>query len=572
MIGNYLSEAFKELDLLNEDVFDFSTTGAEDLKNFMENDTKVDYEVIIDPNAETEDELKDSYIGKVVLCCEVCHSDIYKDKEDVVIDDETQLANVGEDCPYCYSVDGYKIVGQIAPYSPNADFSIENGEVEPKEDKSKEAPAEEETDVDVTEIDVVPEEDSDEDLEEAKKEDKVKTDLSKVEGSMTKVLMDKADEIKDLTSKSDLYNFVKDLFEKNEIDTKASRRLLITISKAKSDFEAISAVHNSMLKGAKLGVIESKLNESVMTEAIGEVRTLTQSEIDEFGVDALPDGSGPFAIDDDNFTLILHGDQGDAVAIEYFDDSDGNPYTVGFEFIDKDDAVSKFKDVFDYIKKNPESVKEEFVECVSKPEKLTEDVKTVTVETDTDTTNVQIGENGGVTVDTQPNAAAPTEEASGEMIAPVSPGTIADIEDNTQDEEIPEDDMITDVDVADLDEIDETSFDELGESYLKEVYRNVKSFKTTSGKLNNDTIKLEGVIEFNSGKKALTEFSFRSYTVKNGVYKFLGENLQINPKKCAYILDGRIDNNKFIAESLNYSYRSKNSDGKSVRIYGTVKK
>ena len=107
---NYLSEAFKQLEILNEDVFDLDKDGLEDLRDFQDEDEEEVIDVI-DPEAETEEELEDSYIGKVILDCSVCHTDIYKDKEDVIIDEETQLANVGEECPYCFSVDGFKVIG-----------------------------------------------------------------------------------------------------------------------------------------------------------------------------------------------------------------------------------------------------------------------------------------------------------------------------------------------------------------------------------------------------------------------------------------------------------------------------
>ena len=112
---NYLSEAFKQLEILNEDVFDLDKDGLEDLRDFQDEDEEEVIDVI-DPEAETEEELEDSYIGKVILDCSVCHTDIYKDKEDVIIDEETQLANVGEECPYCFSIDGFKVIGEVKPF------------------------------------------------------------------------------------------------------------------------------------------------------------------------------------------------------------------------------------------------------------------------------------------------------------------------------------------------------------------------------------------------------------------------------------------------------------------------
>lgn len=116
MSKNYLTEAFKELDLLESQSFDVDKKGTSELEDFLEDDSLDDFEVVIDPEAETEEDLQKSYMGKVILMCDVCRSMIYKDPAEIVVDEESQLANVGELCPYCFTGDGYKIVGKVAPY------------------------------------------------------------------------------------------------------------------------------------------------------------------------------------------------------------------------------------------------------------------------------------------------------------------------------------------------------------------------------------------------------------------------------------------------------------------------
>lgn len=118
MKKEYLSEAFRQLELLNEEDFNLSTTADNsDLKDFLDNDDMSVMSLdVIDPEAETEEDLEDSYTGKVILDCCVCHSKLYKDKEEVQIDEEQDLANTDEECPFCYSNDGFKIIGEVAPY------------------------------------------------------------------------------------------------------------------------------------------------------------------------------------------------------------------------------------------------------------------------------------------------------------------------------------------------------------------------------------------------------------------------------------------------------------------------
>ena len=83
-----LTEAFKALNALNEETFSVSDDGIEKLSQFEDNDDLDDTLSIIDTEAETEEDLQDSYLGKVILDCCVCHSKLYKDKDDIKIDDE----------------------------------------------------------------------------------------------------------------------------------------------------------------------------------------------------------------------------------------------------------------------------------------------------------------------------------------------------------------------------------------------------------------------------------------------------------------------------------------------------
>lgn len=133
---SYLTEAFKALDALNEETFDVSADGIKKLADFENLDDNVDETTIFDMDAETEDDIEDSYIGKVIIDCNVCHSKIYKDKDEVVIDDETNNANVDMECPYCYSTDGFKVIGEVAPMNTKTEEKVED-DIETHEDSGK---------------------------------------------------------------------------------------------------------------------------------------------------------------------------------------------------------------------------------------------------------------------------------------------------------------------------------------------------------------------------------------------------------------------------------------------------
>ena len=214
------------------------------------------------------------------------------------------------------------------------------------------------------------------------------------------------------------------------------------------------------------------------------------------------------------------------------------------------------------------------VKIVKKGDKkdLDESVETISVETDSDVVKVEPSEDGKIKVEAEPKEEEdkPAEDV---VIEPVDDELKAEIEANTEEEEEETDEVESSDNTDEIEEIDETEFDELGESYLKEVYNNVDSFKTTGGYVNGDRIKLEGVIKFKSGKQAKTSFVFESISkTSRGKYKMIGENLQITNRKNAYILTGTIKDNKFCLESLTYNYTAKDANGgKSIRAYGTKK-
>lgn len=80
-------------------------------------------------------------------------------------------------------------------------------------------------------------------------------DLSKVEGSMTNVLEKNISKINSCSTVKELVNTVKEILEKNGIDTKASQRLIKNIEKQRSLMSAFSTVYNSCLAGEGNSVI-----------------------------------------------------------------------------------------------------------------------------------------------------------------------------------------------------------------------------------------------------------------------------------------------------------------------------
>lgn len=206
-----------------------------------------------------------------------------------------------------------------------------------------------------------------------------------------------------------------------------------------------------------------------------------------------------------------------------------------------------------------EKVPEEHVD-----EELTEEFETVEVATEDQKVTLDADDDGKLTIEAEP-VKDTVEEA--EVLAPV-PTDVADTIEETEESPWPEDEV--DYDIEDF---DSDSFDELGEAYLKAVYENVSSYKTTDVSSQGNTLVVEGLIKFNSGKMKPTKFVFEAKTAtKNNKLRFIGENKNITRGRKAFTLTGTLNENKsFITERFNYNYMTKNESGKSTRIYGTLK-
>ena len=451
MSKNYLTEAFKEMELLEESKsFSFNKQGAEDLSGFLEDDTLDDFEVVIDPEATNEDELQDSYIGKVILGCDVCHSMIYKAPEDIVIDKTSQMANVGELCPYCFTGDGYKVIGKVAPYKEIT--------VETPSDKNIKVK------VDGKVIDNDPETEEDRD----------------------------------------------DLDEEIQPDQK---------------YPVKSPISES-IKGNKEKIDEELTNMEKIMRAfpeIGSDEPVTE-DVDDTATDEekIKVKFSPSDVDDEDLDEAIEKDQKYPVK---------SPISESMEDISitTEDTVIK-------VKATPRADKE-----------------TIEPVTEEEVAEMQL--------DAEQSEEEEVEEAPVEEISETEGETETSSEGESEEAEV------------EMEEIDEEGVNELGEAYLKQVYENVNSFKTSKAILKKDKMIIEGVIIFNSGKKAKTQFLFEAKEMtRKGKLKFLGENKNISKNKKAFTLTGNVNGKKLMVESLNYNYSSIDSKtNKPKRLYGTVR-
>lgn len=570
MSANYLNEAFTQLQLLNEEEFNLTDKDSiEDVKSLV--DAPVDASIdIIDPDANSEDELSDSYVGKVVLDCSVCHSKVYKDPSEVVIDEVDELANVGEECPYCYTADGFKVLGQIAPFSDD---------VKPTEDEVSEEEADDVIDDDVDDDDFLEALSNKlSQMNEAEMSDEDKRD-NQILRSIYNKTQRRANAA--LTPEEqavlDKYGLIRSTGNKDIVKLDPNKYSGTSVTSPHQYFSGGADVHDDRVNLADrarkipdrqpirdyLRSGEYRVSDTTFDhDPKGKYKNTFQRKMNRANSAQMqqPMQDMKRLLSDRNY------EQGrlDKADTEY-------QATIAKAKADYEKRIKGAEDALEFTKKysskgvdaaNAEinrmlkrDKKEDMEESLERVEVSTEDSNTV-ITNDTVTNTVS------VTTTTNDDGEGILVPLSDENAEEISVAT----EENT-DEAPVEDEFIAD-------DFDEESFDELGEAYLKKVYENIDSFKTTNVSSCGKKLAVEGLITFKSGNTKSTHFIFEQKAQnKKGTYRFIGENKQISRGKKSFILQGNVNDKKFICESLNYNYLGKNDgDKKSVRLYGTVKR
>lgn len=543
MSFDYLNEAFKKLSLLNEETFDTSLTGLNQLSDFMDKDASDDVVKVIDTEAEFEDEVQDSYIGKVITNCNVCHSHIFENKDEIVID-EDGLVNAEKPCPYCGEQAGFTIVGEITPYVKETE--------EPKADPAVE--------VDGTPVESEPVQEPVEEAVKDTEEDKLEEGLiggaagagsGMAAGGLTGAAIGGA--------------------IGGPAGALAGAALGTAVGGGAGAL-AGDAIQDKIdedadeLEEAGAAVLD-RPREKDLTKIQGTIADVLINHSAE--IDAC--GANETAVKD-CITRILSSDE--VKTPEAAEDA--------IRIINKCRGPKLWSTIGTYMSGLKVASSSKYARR-KLDASLEEDVNNVNVETDDSIVNIHSEDGGKVTVSTEPK----TPETTGdEAIGPLSDETLADIEsangltDDTTVEEPVEGEAAPEEEVPaegeeemDIDEVDETALDELGESYLKEVYENVDSFKTSNVSSTDTHLVVEGVIKFKSGATKKTGFIFEAHSVTpDGKVRFTGKNEHFSRGAKSFILTGKIENKKLISESFTYNYRAKTADGKSNRIYGTVSK
>lgn len=555
-MNNYLNEAFKQLEMLNEEEFNLNDKDAvKDMKDFMGIDVDDSVEVI-DPNAETEDDLEDSYVGKVILDCVVCHSKQYKDPNEVVIDDDGELANVGEECPFCYTSDGFKVVGQVAPF----DEADEDDDDEFEDDEDRD---DDEEDDDDSEFESWRNRIQEclKRLNEAGMSDEDEADTAILANIYTKT-QQRANAALTPDEKAVLakYGLSRDSGMKNIVDKDWNK---LVQRRRGQDSDKVNLADRARKMGPRaknnkdlyLAFRSSDTTDS--HDARGRYRQTYQRQrnIANSANMQEPVQQMKNALHSRNF------------ANKELNSIDANAEDRRQKEINRhNDAMAAIDNDAKWRRKTYSDSKERNQKTIDKllKRKTDESLERVEVETEDQVLSMSQDDNGKVTV-----SSTPVETT----IVPVSDETQQDIELHTDDVNAEDAELNSENDDLDIDDFDEQSFDELGEGYLKRVYENVDKYKTTAVKTSGKKLTVEGLITFKSGNTKNTQFIFEAKSNKNNSFKFVGENAQISRGKKSFAISGSLNNKQLVVESFNYNYRGKDSQtGKSVRLYGTLKR
>lgn len=83
-----------------------------------------------EPVAPIEEPAEEMEPRQLILECSKCGAIVIKDEADVVVDEESDLVNVEDECEYCEEKEGYKIIGVVAPYEATEEAPVEEEPVE----------------------------------------------------------------------------------------------------------------------------------------------------------------------------------------------------------------------------------------------------------------------------------------------------------------------------------------------------------------------------------------------------------------------------------------------------------
>lgn len=114
----------------SQNIIKYTDDMDESLTEAAEEEAEIEFAE--EPVAPIEEPAEEAEARQLILECAKCGAIVIKDEADVVVDEESDLVNVEDECEYCEEKEGYKIIGVVAPY--------EAAEIEVVDDETSEEP------------------------------------------------------------------------------------------------------------------------------------------------------------------------------------------------------------------------------------------------------------------------------------------------------------------------------------------------------------------------------------------------------------------------------------------------
>ena len=583
-----LMEAFKALDQLNEDVFSVDAEGIKKLNDFMQNDDSVDELSVFDIDSTEDDVIRDDEKcneGDMILDCCVCHSKVFKPISEVVVDEESQIANAGEECPYCFSVEGYKIVGQVKASGEEEASVDEEDSIQGEPDVAEEVLDVPFSDLDSDEEDEVEESVKDRIIKCSMKDKRIdeSIDLLTKDNTIASLLRDNMEKLSSITDVNELRDAIMDLVNESDIANKPAAIKLKRDLYSKKSVGALLSTIGTYMTGEKVikigrnstksrkesfkhrrNIKESFKHRRTIKESFKHRRTIKESEdsdfqsakdmwemedphfdfeeyVDEFYFRAVDELSKKYkdldvepSIQSGMGAVFASYTRNDGKKMEASWDYEYEVESLEGAFMDATSSKDFFTAVKSFIEKrlkNASEIEESFVKSKRfksrkesfKHRRITENVDTIKITSDDITISMD------------------SDNDEDESIEGTNDNFIVEPVSDEAKEQI------------DFNSIDRESAEDAIEESLKESFGNVKFFRCSNIVPRNNRFIVEGVIGFNSGRKRNTNFVFkpRKITESKVIFKGYSKELKESVKSMSLVCRNR--GKKCIAESLKVS-------------------
>lgn len=583
-----LMEAFKALDQLNEDVFSVDAEGIKKLNDFMQNDDSVDELSVFDIDSTEDDVIRDDEKcneGDMILDCCVCHSKVFKPISEVVVDEESQIANAGEECPYCFSVEGYKIVGQVKASGEEEASESDEDSIQDELDVAEEVLDVPFSDLDSDEEDEVQESVKDRIIKCHMKDKRIdeSIDLLTKDNTIASLLRDNMDKLSSITNVNELRDAIMDLVNESDIANKPAAIKLKRDLYSKKSVGALLSTIGTYMTGEKVikigrnstksrkesfkhrrNIKESFKHRRTIKESFKHRRTIKESEDSDF-----QSAKDMWEREDPNFDFEEYVDEfyfravdelskkykdldvepsiqsGMGAVFASYTRNDGKKMEASWDYqyeleslesafmnaTSSKDFITAVKSFIEKKLKNASEIEESFVKSKRfksrkesfKHRRITENVDTIKITSDDITISMDSDDDEDESIEgTNDNF----------VIEPVSDEAKEQIDFNSIDRESAEDAI---------------------EESLKESFGNIKFFRCSNIVPRNNRFIVEGVIGFNSGRKRNTNFVFkpRKITESKVIFKGYSKELKESVKSMSLVCRNR--GKKCIAESLKVS-------------------